>query len=110
MDQQQTNHRWWEVVTVLLAINSVVFGFLFGSAGNFGWGIALGFLPGALLLVGLKVRSENRGLATVLIIISSIAAATAFWMIYPVILAVVIIVGGFWSGKIGPRRPETVVA
>ena len=32
MDQQAAGSgRWWEAVTLLLAINSVVFGFLFGS-------------------------------------------------------------------------------
>ncbi len=104
MGQRWIERRWWEAVTVALAINSVVFGFLFGS--QFGWAIAIGFAPGLLLLVGLRLRRHNRGLATVLIIVSSMAAAAAFWMIYPVVLALVIVIGGFSTGKIGPSRSE----
>ncbi len=104
MGQRWIERRWWEAVTVVLAINSVVFGFLFGS--QFGWAIAVGFGPGLLLLVGLRFRRANRGLATVLIVVSSLAAAGAFWMVYPVVLAMVIVIGGFSTGKIGPSRPE----
>jgi hypothetical protein len=104
MGQRWIENRWWEAVTVLLALNSVLFGFLFGS--QFGWAIAAGFAPGLLLLVGLRLRPQNRGLATVLIIVSSLAAAAAFWMIYPVVLALVIVIGGFSTGKIGPSRSE----
>jgi hypothetical protein len=99
---------WWEAVTALLAVNSIVFGFLFGS--NFGWAIGVGFAPGVLLLVGLKVRKDNRGLATVLITVSAIAASAAFWMIYPPVLGLAVIIGGFTTGKIGPNRPDPVAA
>jgi hypothetical protein len=108
MDQQAGSGRWWEVVTLILAINSVVFGFLFGS--HIFWAIFIGWLPGVLLLVGLRIRNDHRGAATVLITVSSIAAAVAFWMIYPVVLALVVIVGGFSTGKLGPRQAEPVVA
>ena len=43
MDQKQTDNRWWEVATLLLAINSLVFGVLFGSGNQFGWAIVVGF-------------------------------------------------------------------
>ena len=102
MSQRWIERRWWEAITVVLAINSVVFGFLFGS--RFGWAIAAGFAPGLLLLIGLRLRRANRGLATVLIVVSSLAAAAAFWMIYPVVLALVIVIGGLSTGKIGPIR------
>ena len=110
MDQKQMDNRWWEVATLLLAINSLVFGVLFGSGNQFGWAIVVGFLPGVLLLVGLKIRKDNRGLATALITVSAIAASGAFWMIYPPVLGLVVIIGGFTTGKIGPSRPEPVAA
>ncbi len=109
MDQNQKSHRWWEAVTVLLAVNSVVFGFLFGAGDQFGWAIVVGFVPGVLLLVGLKVRKDNRGVAAVVITVSAIAASAAFWMIYPAVLALVVIIGGFSTGEIGPNRSEPAV-
>ena len=42
--------------------------------------------------------------------VSSIAASAAFWMIYPLVLALVVIIGGFVTGKIGPTRPDTAAA
>ena len=106
MDQGTTRFGWWQVVTALLAANSVVFGILFGD--QFGWAIAIGYAPGVLLLVGLAMRSEHRSVATVLIVASSMAAAVAFWMIYPVVLALVVIVGGFTTGKLGFGRSGIV--
>jgi hypothetical protein len=109
MDEQAAGSgRWWEAVTMILAINSVVFGFLFGS--EFLWAILVGWVPGTLLLVGLRIRNDHRAVATTLITVSSIAAATAFWMIYPVVLAFVVIVGGFWTGMLGPRQTEPAIA
>ena len=110
MDQTQMDNRWWEVATLLLATNSLVFGVLFGSSNQFGWAIVVGFLPGGLLLVGLKIREDNRVLATVVITASAIAASGAFWMIYPPVLGLVVIIGGFATGKIGPARHKTAVA
>ena len=110
MDQKQMNNRWWEIATFLLAVNSLVFGVLFGSDNQFGWAIVVGFLPGLLLLVGLKIRKDNRGLATALITVSAIAASGTFWMIYPAVLGLVVIIGGFTTGKIGPFRPNTALA
>ena len=108
MPAETRRFGWWEVVTALLAVNSIVFGFLFGD--NFGWAIAVGFAPGVLLFVGLAIRPNNRDLATVLIIVSSIAAAVAWWTIYPILLAVIVIVGGFISGKIGFDQSEAIAA
>ena len=108
MDQQAQGARWWEAVTVLLAINSLVFGFLFGS--RILWAVSIGWLPGVLLLVGLRIRNDHRSTATALITVSSIAAAVAFWMIYPVVLALVVVIGGFSTGMIGPRQAQPVVA
>jgi hypothetical protein len=102
--------RWWEISVVLLGVNSVVFGFLGANSGNLQWGIAAGFVPGALLLAGLAVRGSQRLLATVMLIVGSVGAASAFWVIYTVVFALVVVVGGFSSGKIGPQRPQTEVA
>ena len=93
---------------MLLAVNSIAIGLLFGS--NFGWAIAIGFAPGVLLFVGLAVRPKNRSLATALIVVSSIAAAVAWWTIYPIVLASVVIIGGFITGKLGFDRSQVVAA
>ena len=104
--------RWWETSVVLLAVNSVVFGFAFANSGNLEWGIAVGFVPAILLLAGLGMKNSQRMGATIFLTVGSIAAAVAWWVIYTVVLALVIVVGGFWSGKIGPKRtrPEVAVA
>jgi len=44
--------RWWEISVVLLAVNSVVFGFFAINSDRPGWAIAM-FVPAVLLLVGL---------------------------------------------------------
>ena len=104
--------RWWETSVVLLGVNGVVFGFLGANSGNLDWGITVGFVPGVLLLSGLGMRNSQRIGATIFLTVGSIAAATAWWVIYTVVLALVIVVGGFRSGKIGPKRtkPEVAVA
>lgn len=102
--------RWWETTVVLLAVNSVVFGFMFINNGYLGWGVASGFVPGILLFAGLGLRRSQPAGATVLIIIGSVTAATAWWAIYTIVLALVIVVGGFRSGRIGPRRSKPDVA
>ncbi len=107
MEQQWWTNRWWEASVWVLAVNSVVFGFLFGNSDDFTWAIAVGFVPGFLLLFGLSVRNSRRFLATISITAGSIAASFAFWMIYPTVLGLVVIIGGFWTGKIGPTRAET---
>ena len=42
-----------------------------------------------------------------MVIVASVAAAAWFWMIYPMVLAAVVIVGGLVSGEIGPGRVQT---
>jgi hypothetical protein len=48
--------------------------------------------------------------ATIFLTVGSVAASVAWWVIYTIILALVIVVGGFWSGKIGPKRTEPEIA
>ena len=102
--------RWWEPSVVLLAVNSVVFGFVFTYNDHLLWAIAAGFAAGALLLGGLALRNSQRLVATIMLILGSIGAASAFWVIYTIVLALVIVVGGFGSGKIGPERPQPEIA
>jgi hypothetical protein len=70
------------------------------------------FVPAVLLLVGLAIRSSQRLTATILLTGASVAAAIWFWMIYPIVLALIVVVGGFRSRKIGPKKtqPEVAVA
>ncbi len=102
--------RWWEISVVLLGVNSVVFGFTFVNAEELGWAIAVGFVPAILLLAGLGMRNSQRLVATVMLIVGSVGAAFSWWMIYTVVFALVVVVGGFSSGQIGPQRPQTEVA
>jgi hypothetical protein len=112
MATENWTNRWWETSVVLLAVNSVVFGFLFANNDHLGWGIAVGFVPGVLLIAGLAMRSRQRIGATIFLTVGSVAAAVAWWVIYTVVLAVAIVVGGFWTSKIGPKRtnPKAAVA
>lgn len=112
MDTKNWTNRWWETSVVLLAVNSVVFGFTFASSDHLGWGIAIGFVPGFLLIAGLAMRSRQRIGATIFLTVGSVLAAVAWWVIYTVVLAAVIVVGGFWASKIGPKRtnPKAAVA
>jgi hypothetical protein len=56
------------------------------------------------------MRNSQRLGATIMLTVGSIAGAFAFWVIYTVVLALVVVVGGFWSGKIGPQRTQPAVA
>ena len=103
-------NRWWETSVVLLAVNSVVFGFLGATSGNLEWGIAVGFAPAVLLFAGLAMRNSQRLGATIFLTVGSVAASFAWWMIYPVVFALIVVVGGFWSGKIGPEQAQPEVA
>lgn len=98
--------RWWQTSAVLLGVNSVVFGFLFANSDELTWGIGVGFLPAVLIFAGFGIRNSQRMVATVLLTVGSVAAALAWWMGYTVLLALAIVVGGFWSGKIGPKKTE----
>ena len=101
---------WWDATVVVFAFTQAIMGvgvLAFGDGSHIRFGIGWGLIPAALLLGGLAVRPRQRGLATGMIIVGSLAAAFAFWLVYPVVLALVVIVGGLWSGKIGRvRAPE----
>lgn len=104
MNIQTWTNRWWEATVLLFASIQAIMGvgvLAFGDGSHIRFGIGWGLLPAALLLGGLAVRRRRRGLATSMIIVGSLAAAFAFWLIYPIILAVVVIAGGLGSGKIG---------
>jgi hypothetical protein len=110
MDTKNWTNRWWETSVVLLAVHGVAMGFLGASHDHLGWGIAIGFVPSALLIAGLAMRSSQRIGATIFLTVGSLAAAFAWWLIYTVVLAVVIVVGGFWTSKIGPKKLHTATA
>lgn len=110
MAMENWTSRWWETSVVLLAVNSVVFGFLFTYNDYFLWALAAGFGAGALLLGGLALRNRQRPVATIMLILGSIGAASAFWVIYTIVFALIVVVGGFWSGKIGPEPAQPEVA
>ena len=95
-----------------MEVNSLVFGVLGASSDHLGWAVAIGFVPGVLLIAGLAMRSSQRIGATIFLTVGSVLAAMAWWVIYTVVLAVVIVVGGFWASKIGPKTssPKAAVA
>ena len=101
MEVKSWTKQWWEILVVLLGVNSLVVGFGFLVSGYADVAILVRFAPGALLLVGLALRRTNRAAATVLIILGSIGAGLAYWVIYTVVFALIIVVGGFQKGKIG---------
>lgn len=64
----------------------------------------MGFVPGILLLGGLALRNSQRLGASDMLTVGSIGASLAFWVIYTVVLALIVVVGGFRSGKIGLQK------
>jgi hypothetical protein len=107
MDTQTWSSRWWEIAVAVLAVNSVIFGVLAIGSDHTGWAIATGFGPAVLLVIGLALVGRWRVGATVILIVASLAAATWFWMVYPAVLAGIVVIGGLNSGHIGPIRPQT---
>ena len=101
MNTQTWTNRWWEVTVILYAIVQVVFGVVILGNNHPGWAIVIGFGPAALLLGGLVLRQRQRGLATALIVVGSLLPGIAFWMMYPFVVAVIVIGGGLGTGKIG---------
>ena len=61
--------RWWKVSVVALAIPSLLMGVLAGSNGYTWWAIEIGFVPAALLLIGVAIRNRRRGVATALLVV-----------------------------------------
>lgn len=110
MTTQAWTSRWWEATVVILAANSVIFGVVAVGNGHPEWAIATNFAPAALLIAGLALRNPWRTGATVMVVAASLAAAAWFWMIYPVVLAAVVIIGGLSNAKIGPRPVHTQAA
>ncbi len=101
MNTQTWTNRWWEVTVILYAIVQVVFGVVILGNNHPGWAIVIGFGPAALLLGGLALRQRQRGLATALIVVGSLLPGIAFWMLYPFVVAAIVIGGGLGTGKIG---------
>jgi len=66
-----------------------------------GWVIVIGFVPAAMILGGLALRQRQRGVATALIVAGSLIPGIAFWMIYPFVVAAIVIGGWLGTGKIG---------
>jgi hypothetical protein len=97
--------RWWEATVVGLAayLAAVIF---FGDAG--GWGLLLGSAA-VLLIGGLALRGVWRIGGSAMVIAGSVLAAIPWWGIFNVILALVIIFGGFAFDKIGPDAAKVAV-
>ena len=107
MNPYTSRNRWWEATVLVLAVNSFVFGVVAVGNGHTEWAIVTGFAPAALLPTGLVLRSHWRSGATLVVIVSSLAAAAWFWMIYPAVLAAIVVIGGLRSGEIGPTHVQT---
>ena len=61
---------------------------------------------GVLLLAGLAMKKSQRLVATIMLTVGSVAAATAWWVIYTVVFAAIVVIGGLWAGKIGSPTPQ----
>ena len=107
MNEHPWTSRWWETTVVVLAANSIMFGVIAAGNDHPEWAIATGFAPAALLLTALALRSRWRSGATTIVIAASLAAAMWFWMIYPIVLAAIVIIGGLVRGEIGPAPVQT---
>jgi hypothetical protein len=108
MDTRYWTSRWWEASVVLLGVNSIAFGIVATANGYLDVAFMVGWVPGVLLLTGFGLRNRQRLVATIMITLGAIGAAIAFWVIYTVVFALIVVVGGFWSGKLGPKRAHTV--
>jgi hypothetical protein len=111
MEVKSWTTRWWEILVVMMGVNSLFFGFVYMSAGYPVSAFLSGFGPAALFLTGLALIRSQRTVATVMIILGSLGAATAWWVIYTIALGLIIVVGGFQKGKLGFQgsEPETAV-
>ncbi len=93
--------RWWVAAAAALAVSSVLLGVIALGNGHTEWAIATGFAPAVLLLAGTLLVDRWRSGATAMIVVASLGASIWWWMVYPVALAVVVIVGGVRTGKLG---------
>ena len=108
MDTRNWKNRWWEASVVLLGVNSLVFGIMATASGYPDVAWMVGWVPGVLLLTGFGLRNRQRLVATIMITLGAVLAAVAFWVIYTVVFALIVVVGGFLTRKIGPVRTHTV--
>jgi hypothetical protein len=107
MDTKNWTSRWWEASVVVLGVNSLAFGIGATAGGYLDAALIIGWAPGVLLLTGFGLRNRQRLLATIMITLGAVAASFAYWVIYPIVLALIVVVGGFVSRKIGPTRAHT---
>ncbi len=95
------NRRWWDAAVIALVVNSAIFGVLFTSNDHLGWGITAGFVPVGLLGIGLLTLTKWRSVATVMIIAGGALASIAWWVMYTVAMALIIVIGGFQNSRLG---------
>ncbi len=91
--------RWWEATVVGLAAYLAAAVIFFGATA--GWALLVGSAA-VLLIGGLALRGVWRIGGSAMVIAGSVLAAIPWWGIFNVILALVIIFGGFAFDKIGP--------
>lgn len=96
--------RWWEASVVALA---AFFSLLLIADGDISSGYARIALAAAVLLIaGLALRTAWRVAGSALVIAGSLLAVLPWFVILNVVLAFVIVFGGFASGKFGPDPAE----
>jgi hypothetical protein len=92
---------WWAPVAAVLVVCNVVVGLLLvfanDDAGSRIWG-GLFIASGLVILVGLLSRSDRRTPGNVLILLGTVPSLLVLWLVVPVILAVVVIVGVLKDG------------
>lgn len=104
MNVQTWTSRWWEAAVLIYAITQTLFGISIANNVYLDYAIAAGYVPAALLLGGLMLRSRLRGLATAMIVVGSLLPAISYWILYLFVAAAVVIGGGLRSGKIGRSK------
>ncbi len=92
---------WWAPVAAALVVCNVVVGlvlvFANEDSGSRIWG-GLFIASGFVILVGLLSRLDRRTPGNVLILLGTVPSLLVFWLIVPVILAVVVVVGVLKDG------------
>lgn len=100
MNLQTWTSRWWEASVVALA-GYISLLAIFAGDTSAGWALLVGSAA-VMLIGGLALRTVWRVGGSALVIAGSVLAAIPWWVILNVVLAFVIVFGGFASGKIGP--------
>jgi hypothetical protein len=104
MEVKSWTKHWWEALVVLFGVSLIAIGFLvMGDADTDPYSLSYGVIgPGVLLFAGLALRRPQRAVATGMIILGCLLpAAVVWWLVYPPVVGLVIVLGGFASGKIG---------